>query len=741
MEKILQPRIKIINVVSRKGGVGKTTLALNLARLLLNNGNLVLYFDLDLTGTQAHQAFSVLPCIEDIHDVKYYDGSDEKVVNLPNLFDEYLNGHFATNNDDQTIIDFKLDIHKINLFNSYLITHSYLANGDSSDLTVPSVLFDDLHSKWFIEFLIDVINSITHSFQSNLKNSRQSLFFILDNAPGYSNYEPDLEDFLTEIGPENGKFLFVSSLDSQDLEECVRSIKNIYQLFNAKLLIGDHYKRNIEDEAKESGNFNDKNLETILKHCSEEFYEYYLDHLFEKDELVDKGSQLSDKDINRFNDFPIYLKEEKDELEKYLGKPENFIQIILNKVPLRLKKPDMDVNLNLVLQQIVKNAEGMTFSFKQAKITDETVLAKTPLIRLLNNIRQKSIYYNSDTEIQFIENIAYNPFRKNNDLNKGSKIKEDFVIFRNRLLLKFRQLNTAFKFPISKNSPKRIINAFFSFEDFFIKFQLEIISKNRENYYKVWDPQYALTGSLASFIDVNVEDLLLESRKLDLANHLEDILSHIKVILKEKEKSLTDSKDLEKLLTMSSLILSFYECYSKKRGIQIRLLLEKLIDFILFTKKSNIESLDSTYWIRQSLVIREEMNGDKNNYFQSLVTEQIISPYSLSHFFKLLARFQRVYYEYSLVGKTLLTLTADNESQIQNQGIIREVLQSSIVNQSMSINEAKKVIDNLFDNIGSDILKISDRRKESFKLFNKIDILNEVRKVLNNNIMQKWQLH
>ena len=42
-----------ISVESRKGGVGKTTAALNLARLLLKKQRAVLLSDADITGTDA----------------------------------------------------------------------------------------------------------------------------------------------------------------------------------------------------------------------------------------------------------------------------------------------------------------------------------------------------------------------------------------------------------------------------------------------------------------------------------------------------------------------------------------------------------------------------------------------------------------------------------------------------------------------------------------------------------------
>ena len=44
-------KYKIISVESRKGGVGKTTAALNLSNLLVERGYKVLLLDIDITGT------------------------------------------------------------------------------------------------------------------------------------------------------------------------------------------------------------------------------------------------------------------------------------------------------------------------------------------------------------------------------------------------------------------------------------------------------------------------------------------------------------------------------------------------------------------------------------------------------------------------------------------------------------------------------------------------------------------
>ena len=48
-----------VSVESRKGGVGKTTAALNLARLFQKRQHAVLFLDVDMTGTNAVDALEL----------------------------------------------------------------------------------------------------------------------------------------------------------------------------------------------------------------------------------------------------------------------------------------------------------------------------------------------------------------------------------------------------------------------------------------------------------------------------------------------------------------------------------------------------------------------------------------------------------------------------------------------------------------------------------------------------------
>ena len=76
----------IVSVESRKGGVGKTTAALNLARLFQQRQYAVLFLDVDITGTNAADALDS-PFWKDItHVVRHTDKDDHPPANLLHLF-------------------------------------------------------------------------------------------------------------------------------------------------------------------------------------------------------------------------------------------------------------------------------------------------------------------------------------------------------------------------------------------------------------------------------------------------------------------------------------------------------------------------------------------------------------------------------------------------------------------------------------------------------------------------------
>ena len=105
-------------------------------------------------------------------------------------------------------------------------------NGQSKILCKPSILFDELHAFWFIEFL----QGICMAFMDALArvSSGRPIAIIIDNSPGYVGIGPAVQEWLTDLGPKHGKFLTVTSLDRQDLASCGNAVHGLHALFTRK---------------------------------------------------------------------------------------------------------------------------------------------------------------------------------------------------------------------------------------------------------------------------------------------------------------------------------------------------------------------------------------------------------------------------------------------------------------------------------------------------------------------------
>ena len=105
-----------ISIESRKGGVGKTTVALSLAETLLENDYQVLMLDLDIVGTKMDSTF-LKENSASIHEVSIQN----KPVNLLRLFKEvYMTGKnipaFSENKEESNRLTFEYG--KCNYFES-----------------------------------------------------------------------------------------------------------------------------------------------------------------------------------------------------------------------------------------------------------------------------------------------------------------------------------------------------------------------------------------------------------------------------------------------------------------------------------------------------------------------------------------------------------------------------------------------------------------------------------------------
>lgn len=200
---------EIYSVESRKGGVGKTTIALNLAKALADLEYDVLLIDCDITGTPITDAASHSPFWKQI--VKPIS-LGRNVQNLIQYFDTvYLKGGGIGQNFSKKDVLEKGMLHLIG-------SEIYDKKGE---LIIDPRLLDDLHSHWFVE----MIRELADKFEGLSESDRKAV--ILDNSPGYVGIGKSIREWLTSIGADYAHFLLVSSLDEQDVESTINSAMDI----------------------------------------------------------------------------------------------------------------------------------------------------------------------------------------------------------------------------------------------------------------------------------------------------------------------------------------------------------------------------------------------------------------------------------------------------------------------------------------------------------------------------------
>lgn len=244
--------IVYISIESRKGGVGKTTVALTLAEILQQKEYQILLVDMDIIGTRVDPTF-----IKDnqhlLHEVSYKG----KAVNLLQMFNKvYMSGKnvpvFMPANEKQSnYLTFERG--KCNIIGSDL----YSKKEDGEDkkeeeeekntiLEDPRVLYDAFHAYWMIEFVKEIVKSFEKAM-----NRGDKIVVVFDNSPGFSSIENGIHDFLTDIGTEKGKFVLVSSIDQQDLDACRQTKEIINNIIKDKLEARDYYCSLMGDKDKE----------------------------------------------------------------------------------------------------------------------------------------------------------------------------------------------------------------------------------------------------------------------------------------------------------------------------------------------------------------------------------------------------------------------------------------------------------------------------------------------------------
>lgn len=220
-----------ISIESRKGGVGKTTVSLSIAEILIQKGYHVLLVDMDIVGTRIDNTF--LNANKDKIHVVTRNG---KTVNLIELFKTiFMVGkkipafehEDSTSNNCLTFQQGKCNIVGSNIYGE---------KTGAGLLEDPRILYDAIHSYW----LLELVKGLAQSFATAV-GVNEKVAIILDNSPGYSSLEKVSNDYLTDLGPERGKILFVSTMDPQDLAACKQSLAFVQELYKDKVAACKYY--------------------------------------------------------------------------------------------------------------------------------------------------------------------------------------------------------------------------------------------------------------------------------------------------------------------------------------------------------------------------------------------------------------------------------------------------------------------------------------------------------------------
>ena len=243
-QNMQRPADLIVSVESRKGGVGKTTAALCLARILRKGDYAVLFLDMDVTGTNAANIAESPFWAGELHVIQEEDrgdaGSNARPlpVNLLTLFDQcFMAGKaipaFTLQSSDA--VGMRFDIDKVNVLGSQIYQTEKRNNQNNTNGTTcierPGILFDDLHTLWLLEFVKQVVGNFARVVG---RHKAAKVAVVLDNSPGYVGIAPAIHEWLTDCGPRHGKFLTVTSLDAQDLCACGQAIDALHDLYTNK---------------------------------------------------------------------------------------------------------------------------------------------------------------------------------------------------------------------------------------------------------------------------------------------------------------------------------------------------------------------------------------------------------------------------------------------------------------------------------------------------------------------------
>jgi hypothetical protein len=206
-----------------------------------------------------------------------------------------------------------------------------------------------MHTAWFLAMTKEIVKKIRDS----LEDKGKKLVVLIDNAPGYSGLEPAVEEWLTDIGPKYGKFLFVCTLDTQDFIGCSQAIRSIHDAFCGKWKISRYLfpekKRSTENKSTEN--------KIIFSNKGEKRFFYRLIESIPGKEICGKCSELTPMktvppQTCPNDDFCFYRQKENVNVgngcEKY---PAKYMGLLVNKVPILVFNSVYPFDIEVILKE------------------------------------------------------------------------------------------------------------------------------------------------------------------------------------------------------------------------------------------------------------------------------------------------------------------------------------------------------------------------------------------------------